>query len=515
MTVSPNRPQDVNRRPSSMIQNARGTAKTRSSALPPILFQLPNLNSGSVDEEAVEAPQPAVINDAAEQQQIVPTTESAANEVASAEATASKPSTDESPITRLDAPEENVQASLLERVGTHAVTFGMLGLLAAGTIYVARNVNLEQPEKPAVETSDTAASFEVASLNPTTMTAPNLQTPALPVEVPHEITAPQLAPAHVATVPPAVNGHDLAVQLAVPEMDMELPELPAMKQTEPVAAYKTAGETELQMAERGQQLAEQIAKAGTFPLEDSHQDFLPDAPTEPLQDLNKVVSAKTSTLADKINAAQTQLTPQIPANDKLDEELNAALVSMKAESMAAETKAVGPSLSAAANTVNSDPRLDMQNSISQFTEAAPDLRTGATSPLAGLSSPNGAGMQDFASQNPMQQSVAQNVPQNAAQNAAQKAIHRTTNSPAEADTAIAAILRQGNAAMENFATNSPAPADPNLGNATEFANQGFPSPATPAHTISSPQSTQSSSQYSRTPHAVANWLKYLPTSTKR
>ena len=216
-------------------------------------------------------------------------------------------------------------------------------------------------------------------------------------------------------------------------------------------------EAELQLAERSKQLAEQIAET-----EASIQDALPDAPTEPLQSLADIAKEKAAPAPSEKETLLVEPIVKIPSDDKLDQELNAALESMKADAM---------------------PTLDTQ-SVAKVDPVAPNPAVTAAKDIA----------DDVAK-------ATLTAPQEPVLVQEPKIVHRKTNTPAEPNTAIAEILKPGSSLLEDFAY-SPLPAkDPAKLSDSSVA-------AKPA---SSSEPTRNS--YSRTPNAVANWLKYLPPAS--
>ena len=495
MTVSPSRPQDGNRRPSSTIRNARRSVKARNSALPPILFQLPNLGSGSSDDapDDTENASPT-IQEASEEQNAASADRSdlpdsvALSSQDDTEATASS----EPRITRIDPPESDV--SLLERMGTHAVVFGMLGLMIGGAIYISRNINLPKKQRIVEEQSlDQAIATPMVELASPVHTMPSQtihsQTiigPPPGIAPPTEVTFPiQVAmPSHRTDV----SSGDI-VSLSEPVMGVATPAFPVAQsmptaQSMPIAqplptaqppefaaplpasialvqpntqGTPNVSEAELQLAERSKQLAEQIAET-----EASIQDALPDAPTEPLQSLADIAKEKAAPAPSEKETLLVEPIVKIPSDDKLDQELNAALESMKADAM---------------------PTLDTQ-SVAKVDPVAPNPAVTAAKDIA----------DDVAK-------ATLTAPQEPVLVQEPKIVHRKTNTPAEPNTAIAEILKPGSSLLEDFAY-SPLPAkDPAKLSDSSVA-------AKPA---SSSEPTRNS--YSRTPNAVANWLKYLPPAS--
>lgn len=149
MSVSHRRPHDRNRRP----QKSQ-SSRANSPALPPILFQLPNLKastSSSTEDAAAEQSGSSVVDSAPTDGEVV---FHPAHELVSSE-TEPVPESLESEA----ATHEASSPSRLEKFSSRAMTFGLIALAVAWVVVVARNVNFQpnqvvQSDNVEVETLD-------------------------------------------------------------------------------------------------------------------------------------------------------------------------------------------------------------------------------------------------------------------------------------------------------------------------------------------------------------------------
>ena len=182
MSVSRRRPHDSNRGPQTNQANA-----AKSPALPPILFQLPNLNSQTstvADNTAVEDSGSEMDDSPHNDDEVVfrDTSDFVPQPATSAEATLDEPegSKPVAPVT-----------SRLEKFTSRAMTFGLIALAVAWVVVVARNVNfspnqVSQTDVPAADIEsldllDQDLDLNIGNINSGQL-AMNL--PAPPTEVP-------------------------------------------------------------------------------------------------------------------------------------------------------------------------------------------------------------------------------------------------------------------------------------------------------------------------------------------
>ena len=200
MSVSRRRPHDNNRGPQTNQANA-----AKSPALPPILFQLPNLNSKTstpADDTAIEDAGSEMDDSPNSGDEVVyrDTSDFVAQPAASLETALdeTESSEPETPVT-----------SRLEKFTSRAMTFGLIALAVAWVVVVARNVNLKpneisQSDVPAADIEsldllDQELDLDIGDIN-TGELAMNM--PAPPTEV------PMFEPAINASMPaaPMLNG---------------------------------------------------------------------------------------------------------------------------------------------------------------------------------------------------------------------------------------------------------------------------------------------------------------------